>query len=92
MPWLSLRAAVKSKRLPGIWGLALVTEAVVQALKSAIAEMYLQGVSTCRVTHVMEELCGLEVTATQVSRLTSKLDESFEQWRNRPLSARCHPH
>ena len=37
-----------------------------QALKSAIAEMYLQGVSTRRVTHVMEELCGLEVTSTQV--------------------------
>ena len=52
-----------------------------QALKSAIAEMYLQGVSTRRVTNVMEELCGLEVTSTQVSRLTANLDESFEQWR-----------
>ncbi len=37
-----------------------------QALKSAIAEMYLQGVSTRRGKHVMEELCGMEVSSTQV--------------------------
>jgi transposase-like protein len=37
-----------------------------QALKSAIAEMYLQGVSTRRVKHVMAELCGMEVSSTQV--------------------------
>ena len=61
-----------------------------QALKSAIAEMYLQGVSTRRVTHVMEELCGLEVTSTQVSRLTARLDESLEKWRNRPLPEISH--
>jgi hypothetical protein len=61
-----------------------------QALKSAIAEMYLQGVSIRRVTHVMEELCGLEVTSTQVSRLTAKLDESFAQSRCRPLSEISH--
>jgi putative transposase len=39
-----------------------------RALKLAIAEMYLQGVSTRKVTAVMEELCGLEVTSSQVSR------------------------
>lgn len=56
-----------------------------RALKAAIAEMYLQGVSTRRVTEVMEKLCGLEVTSSQVSRLTAELDEEFEKWRNRPL-------
>ncbi|MFM8717672.1 MAG: IS256 family transposase, partial [Spartobacteria bacterium] len=61
-----------------------------QALKSAIAEMYLQGVSTRRVKHVMEELCGMEVSSTQVSRLTAKLDESLEKWRNRPLPEISH--
>lgn len=61
-----------------------------QALKSAIAEMYLQGVSTRRVKHVMTELCGMEVTSTQVSRLTAKLDESLEKWRNRPLPEISH--
>lgn len=58
-----------------------------RSLKAAIAEMYLRGVSTRRVTRVMEKLCGLEVTSSQVSRLTAELDEEFEKWRNRPLPA-----
>lgn len=56
-----------------------------RALKAAIAEMYLQGVSTRRVTKVVEELCGTEISSTQVSRVTSELDVEFEKWRNRPL-------
>jgi putative transposase len=56
-----------------------------RALKAAIAEMYLMGVSTRKVTAVMEKLCGLQVTSTQVSRLTAELDETFEKWRQRPL-------
>jgi len=56
-----------------------------RALKVAIAEMYLQGVSTRRVTTVMEKLCGMEVTSCQVSRLTGELDVQFNLWRTRPL-------
>ena len=56
-----------------------------RALKIAIAEMYLQGVSTRRVTTVMEKLCGMEVTSCQVSRLTAELDVQFDQWRARSL-------
>jgi transposase-like protein len=56
-----------------------------RSLKVAIAEMYLQGVSTRRVTTVMEKLCGMAVTSCQVSRLTAELDVQFEQWRTRPL-------
>ncbi len=56
-----------------------------RALKCAIAEMYVQGVSTRKVTAVMGELCGLEVSSTQVSRATRLLDEELERWRNRPL-------
>jgi transposase-like protein len=52
--------------------------------------MYLQGVSTRRVTKVMERLCGLEVSSTQVSRLTAELDTSFQQWRERPLPQIAH--
>src|SRR5882672_9204254 len=39
-----------------------------RALTLAIAEMYVKGVSTRKVTKVLEELCGLEVTSTDVSR------------------------
>jgi putative transposase len=58
-----------------------------RALKCAIAEMYVQGVSTRKVTEVMRELCGLEVSSTQVSRATRLLDEELQQWRNRVLGA-----
>jgi putative transposase len=56
-----------------------------RALKCAIAEMYVQGVSTRKVTEVMRELCGLEVSSTQVSRAPRRLDEELNQWRERPL-------
>ena len=56
-----------------------------RALKLAIAEMYVQGVTTRKVTAVMEELCGLEVTSTQVSRAVQALDEELTQWREREL-------
>ena len=61
-----------------------------RALKVAVAEMYLQSVSTRRVTKVMERLWGLEVNSTQVSRLTAELDTSFKQWRERPLPQIAH--
>jgi putative transposase len=56
-----------------------------RALKLAIAEMYVQGVTTRKVTAVMEELCGLEVTSTQVSRAVQALDAELTVWRERPL-------
>ena len=56
-----------------------------RALKLAMAEMYINGVSTRKVNEVLKELCGLEVTSTQVSRATGLLDEELEKWRNRPL-------
>ena len=56
-----------------------------RALKLAIAEMYLKGVSTRRVSAITEELCGLEISSTQVSSLTKELDEEFEAFRNRSL-------
>lgn len=49
------------------------------------AEMYVQGVSTRKVTVIVEELCGLEVTSTQVSRAAAELDEHLDAWRNRPI-------
>jgi transposase-like protein len=56
-----------------------------RALKLAVAEMYLQGVSTRKVSAVMEELCGREVTSMQVSRAVAALDDELAKWRDRPL-------
>jgi transposase-like protein len=61
-----------------------------RALKLAIAEMYVQGVSTRKVAAVMEELCGLEVSSSQVSQAAALLDEELTQWRQRPLPPMAH--
>ena len=58
-----------------------------RALKLAIAEMYIKGVSTRKVCDVMETLCGLEVTSSEVSRCTKLLDDELEKWRNRPIGS-----
>ena len=52
-----------------------------RALKLAVAEMYVQGVSTRKVTEVMQQLCGLEVSSTQVSRAAQLLDGELSAWR-----------
>lgn len=56
-----------------------------RALKSAIAIMYVEGVSTRRVTRIMEQMCGFQVSSGQVSNLNKQLDSEFEKWRGRPL-------
>jgi transposase-like protein len=56
-----------------------------RALKLALAEMYVQGVSTRKVKAITEQLCGFEVSSSQVSRATAELDEHFKQWRERAL-------
>jgi putative transposase len=56
-----------------------------RAMILAMAEMYVQGVSSRKVTAVVQELCGLEVTSTQVSRAAAQLDEQLGAWRNRPI-------
>jgi transposase-like protein len=56
-----------------------------RALKLALAEMYVKGVSTRKVAAITKELCGLEVSSAQVSRAAAELDEELEAWRTRPL-------
>ena len=56
-----------------------------RALKAAIAEMYIQGVSTRRVQAITKELCGFEVSSSQVSRVTQELDKQLDIWRNQPI-------
>lgn len=56
-----------------------------RALLLAIAEMYVQGVSTRRVKKIVEELCGTDISSTQVSRAAAELDGLLEAWRCREL-------
>ena len=56
-----------------------------QAFVLALQEMYLRGVSTRKVRAITEELCGISISASTVSRLTKRLDEDLTRWRNRRL-------
>jgi transposase-like protein len=56
-----------------------------KALKLALAEMYVQGVSTRKMAQITEELCGCEVSSNEVSRAAAALDEELQKWRSRPL-------
>jgi putative transposase len=56
-----------------------------RALVTTLAEMYVQGVSTRKVKAITEELCGVEISAMQVSRATAQLDAVLQEWRERPL-------
>jgi len=58
-----------------------------KALKLAIAEMYVQGVSTRKVTKILEMLCGLEISSSQVSKAAQCLDEAVQSFRERKLGA-----
>jgi transposase-like protein len=57
-----------------------------KALVLAMVQMYLEGVSTRKVSAITEALCGLEVSKSQVSALTAKLDAEIAEWRMRPLT------
>lgn len=62
-----------------------------RALKVALAEMYVPGVSTpptgrgYLVAHITEQLYGFSVTSSQVSRAAAELDTILSDWCNRPL-------
>jgi transposase-like protein len=57
-----------------------------KAFVLAMVQMYLEGVSTRKVSAITEALCGLEVSKSQVSALTAKLDAEIAEWRMRPLT------
>jgi putative transposase len=59
-----------------------------KALVLALVEMYLQGVSTRKVQRITEQLCGLEVSRSQVSALVVDLEAQIAAWRSRPLLKR----
>ena len=57
-----------------------------KALVAALAEMYVQGVSTRKVKAITEELCGHSFSAAAISTINAKLDDSLAQFAERRLS------
>jgi putative transposase len=56
-----------------------------KALVSALAEMYIQGVSTRKVKAVTEELCGHAFSASSISSIVKTLDDQLELFAHRRL-------
>jgi len=56
-----------------------------KALVAALAQMYVQGVSTRKVAAITEELCGHEFSASSISTITARLDARLEEFSRRAL-------
>lgn len=88
---LQTRVGVLDLKVPKARGVEFYPDCLEKGLRSerafsiALAEMYVQGVSTRKVTRIVEELCGGSVSSATVSRAAAQLDETFEAWRTRPL-------
>ena len=59
-----------------------------KALVAALAEMYIQGVSTRKVKAVTEELCGHAFSASAISDINKKLDDELAAFASRRLEER----
>lgn len=55
-------------------------------------EMYISGVSTRKVTQIVEELCRSNVSKSFVSDLVKQLDPMVNAWQNRSLSETKYPY
>ncbi len=62
-----------------------------QALVLALMEMVVNGVSTRKVTRVVEEMCGLQFSKSTVSDLCRGLDPLVREWNCRDLSGQEYP-
>jgi putative transposase len=60
-----------------------------KALVAALAEMYVQGVSTRKVKAITEELCGHSFSASAISAINIRLDEELAQFAGRRLDEAC---
>ena len=62
---------------------------VERALNLAVAEMYVQGVSTRRVEPILRKLVGHGISSSTVSKAAAELDETLAAWRDRPLDGQA---
>lgn len=59
----------------------------ISAIEDKIIYLYSQGVSTRDIEKTMNEMYGIEVDATRVSKITDKLLPLIREWQNRPLES-----
>ena len=89
--WVTTRLGRIPVRIPQMRGGGLDTQELKllprfeQAFLLTLLEMVINGVSTRKVRRVVEELCGLEVSKSTVSRLCGLLHGRVAEWNERPL-------
>lgn len=62
-----------------------------KALLTSMLEMYVAGVSTRKVSQIVQELCGKSISKSFVSDLTKQLDPMVKAWQDRSLSETAFP-
>lgn len=93
---LQTRMGALELQVPQVRGMGFYPQSIEKgcrsekALKLAIAQMYLEGVSTRKVQDITEKLCGYDVSSSQVSRVTKELDKEFNQFRERKIGEICY--
>src|SRR5690606_4393196 len=91
-PWLITRIGKIELRVPrdrnGEFSTALFErfQRSEKALVAALAEMYVQGVSTRKVKAITEELCGHSFSASAISSINKGLDETLTKFAHRRLT------
>ncbi len=68
------------------------TKEMKKALHTTMLDMYVQGVSTRKVSKVIENMCGKIYSKSFVSSLTKKFDEEVQLWKNCYLSRIKYPY
>ena len=63
----------------------------ISAIEDKILFLYSQGTSTREIERTMQEMYGIMVDATRVSRITDKILPLIREWQNRPLET-CYAH
>jgi transposase-like protein len=95
--WVTTRLGRIPIRVPQMRGGGLDTQKLKllprfeQAFLLTLLEMVINGVSTRKVRRVVEELCGLEVSKSTVSRLCGLLHGRVAEWNERPLEGVAYP-
>lgn len=56
-----------------------------RALVMCLCEIYVNGVSTRKVTEILQKLCGTQISSMEVSRACEKLEPTLKAWRERKL-------
>ncbi len=64
----------------------------VKARMAALAEMYVAGVSTRKIKAVTEELCGHAFSASAVSAIVKRMDETLAAFAGRRLDEEAFPY